>query len=234
MEGSRQAVGFREVKAEILDRIRTKTWPPGTLLPSELDLAAEFRCARATVNRAMRELAESGIIDRKRKAGSRVSETPVRQATLGIQRIRDEVERAGAAYRYALVSRAVQAAPDWLVARLELAPGARAVHLECMHYADSSPFLFEERWISIEAVPAAEEADFAALSPNEWLVREMPFTNAEFTMYASGADDKLVAFLSVAPGEPIFTVERTTWIGAQSITFARLFYGRGYRLTTRT
>ena len=234
MEGRRQPVGFREVKAEVLDRIRTKTWPPGTLLPSELDLAEEFRCARATVNRAMRELADSGIIDRKRKAGSRVSETPVRQATIGIQRIRDEVERGGAAYRYALVNRLVQDAPDWLIARLDLKSGARVVHLECMHYSDSSPFLFEERWISIDAAPGAEEADFTELSPNEWLVREMPFTNAEFTMYASGASDKLVAFLSVAPGEPIFTVERTTWIGEESITFARLFYGRGYRLTTRT
>ena len=234
MDGPRHPVGFRAVKAEILDRIRTKTWPPGTRLPSEMDLAEEFDCARATVNRAMRELADSGVIDRKRKAGTRVSEAPVRQATIGIQRIRDEVERSGAAYRYALVSRALLAAPDWLAARLELAPRARVLHLECMHYSDSSPFLFEDRWISIDAVPAAEHAGFESVSPNEWLVREMPFTDAEFAMFASSAGGKLLEFLSVAPGEPLFTVERTTWIEGRSITFARLFYGRGYRLTTRT
>ena len=34
-------------------------------------------------------------------------------------------------------------------------------------------------------------------------------------------------------GEPVFTVERTTWWQGQSVTFVRLSFGRGHRMTTR-
>ena len=56
--------GYRDVREEILRRIRVKIWTPGVVMPNETDLAAELGCARATVNRAMRELAEEGVLER--------------------------------------------------------------------------------------------------------------------------------------------------------------------------
>ena len=67
-----QRVGYRDIKQRVLRRMREKTWIPGTLLPGEVELAKEFGCARATVNRAMRELADEGILSRKRKSGTAV------------------------------------------------------------------------------------------------------------------------------------------------------------------
>jgi GntR family transcriptional regulator, histidine utilization repressor len=46
-------------------------------------------CARATVNRALRDLAEAGLLERRRKGGTRVPLTPVRKATFEIAIIRD-------------------------------------------------------------------------------------------------------------------------------------------------
>jgi GntR family histidine utilization transcriptional repressor len=43
---------FRELKVEMRQRIMAGVWPLGTMLPNEVDLAEEFDCARATVNRA--------------------------------------------------------------------------------------------------------------------------------------------------------------------------------------
>ena len=62
-------------------------------MPGEVDLAEEFGCARATVNRAMRELADEGFIDRKRKAGTRIKSSPTRHAKFAIPLIRDEIEK---------------------------------------------------------------------------------------------------------------------------------------------
>src|SRR6476469_5102895 len=75
---------FREVKAHILRRITEGPWGPGTLLPGEVDLAARFGCSRATINRAMREISELGLLDRRRKAGTRVRMAPLRQARFEI------------------------------------------------------------------------------------------------------------------------------------------------------
>ena len=77
-------VGWQSVHAEVLRRIRSREWLPGALIPNETDLAAEFGCARATVSRALRELADAGLLTRRRKAGTHVALNPVRKATLQI------------------------------------------------------------------------------------------------------------------------------------------------------
>ncbi|MFN7053462.1 MAG: GntR family transcriptional regulator, partial [Gemmobacter sp.] len=114
---------YRDIKADILERILNGTWPPGSAVPNEQELAVEYGSARATVNRAMRELVDEGFVERKRKAGTRVRLTPVRQVRFEIPMIRKEIEEQGAAYRYALIRSEAMLAPDWLRARLNLKPG---------------------------------------------------------------------------------------------------------------
>ena len=89
------SVNFRDVKADLLARIMQGEWAPDSLLPNEVDLAETYGCARATVNRAMRELAEEGLIERRRKAGTRVRAVPIRQARFSIPIVRQEIEDQG-------------------------------------------------------------------------------------------------------------------------------------------
>ena len=86
-------VTYRDVKTDILSKITKGEWPLGSLVPNEVDLAETYGCARATVNRAMRELADEGFIERRRKAGTRVRMAPVRQARFDIPLVRAEIER---------------------------------------------------------------------------------------------------------------------------------------------
>lgn len=224
---------FRDVKADILAKITTGEWEPGSLVPNEIDLAEIYGCARATVNRAMRELVDDGFIERRRKAGTRVRMAPVRQARFEIPIVRDEIEDRNARYRYALVQRKVTPAPDWLRARLDLAPGSKVLHLVCLHYADGTPYQFEDRWINLQVLPEAETADFKALGPNEWLVATVPFSDAEISFSAAVADKTLAQYLDCKAGEPVFTVERSTWWEGQAVTYVRLSFRPGHRMTTR-
>ena len=224
---------FRDVKADILDKITSGTWEPGSLIPNELDLAESYGCARATVNRAMRELADEGLIERRRKAGTRVRTAPVRQARFDIPIVRQEIEEQGADYRYFLVSRDVVAAPDWLRARLKLAEGAQVLHLVCMHYADGVPYQHEDRWINLDALPQARDADFGELGPNEWLVSAIPFSDAEISFSAALADVQMADYLGAAQGAALFTVERSTWWQDKANTYVRLSFRPGHRMTTR-
>jgi DNA-binding transcriptional MocR family regulator len=105
-------------------RINERIWPPGELIPGEVELAEEFGCARATVNRALRELADEGLLERRRKAGTRVVRDPVRKARLDIAIIRLEVEGRGMAYRFDLLEEGRGSRPPgspplsaWLAAR---------------------------------------------------------------------------------------------------------------------
>lgn len=224
---------YKEVKSDILAKIIKGDWGPGDLVPNEVDIAQTYGCARATVNRAMRELADDGIIERRRKAGTRVRMTPVRQARFDIPVVRDEIEEKGAAYRYSLVSHSVETAPDWLRARLQLPTQGMALHLVCMHYADSVPYEHEDRWINLTALPKAEEADFSHFRPTEWLLAAIPFSEVEVNLSAGLADQNLSDHLACSVGDPVFSIERSTWWEGGAVTYVRLSYRPGYRLTTR-
>ncbi len=224
---------YLDIKATVLARIRDNTWAPNTIIPGEIDLAQEFGCARATVNRAMRDLVEEGILDRKRKAGTRVKSSPTRQVKFTIPLVREEIQNMGAQYRYSLVKREKQMAPDWLCARLALPRHAPVIHLECVHFANNRPFQYEDRWINLAAVPAAEHCDFKMLGPNEWLVNQVPFTDVELTFSAGEANDEVAKLLAVVKAAALFTVERTTWLEMVPVTYARLCFGAGYQMTTK-
>lgn len=165
--GPPDKTSFRDVKAEILRRITERIWGPGSLLPGEIELAESFGVARATVNRAMRELTDDGILERRRKAGTRVRPSPLRAARFEIPLVRAEIEATGASYRYTLLSRAEGAAPDWLRARMGLARRTRVLHLTCLHSASGQPYQHEDRWINLVALPAARDQPFEATGPNE-------------------------------------------------------------------
>ena len=98
-----ERVSFRTIKDEIARRIGDKVWPPGTLIPGEAALADEFGAARATVNRALQELARTGLLERKRKAGTRVALNPVRQARLSIPIVGEEIAALGQTYDLSLI-----------------------------------------------------------------------------------------------------------------------------------
>ena len=233
MTAQKDPMSYRDIKSVVLDRLRAGIWGPNSLLPSESDLATEFNSTRTTVNRALRELAEEGFLERKRKAGTRVLTAPTRRAQFAIPLVREEVGETGADYRYALVSRQIETAPAWLAARLSLPAGQDVVALTCMHYADNAPFQLEQRWIVPTAVPEVLDEPFDTLGPNEWLLKRVPFSNLEFSVMASKADEKLAEFLDAPLGDPIFTAERITWLEGTPITLARMYFAPGYRMTTR-
>lgn len=222
-------LGWEEIRAEVLRRIERRDWLPGAVIPTEEQLAAEFGCARATVNRALRELAGAGVLERRRRAGTRVATHPVRKATLDIPVIRLEVEGRGQHYGFRLLERRTEEPPPALSQRLGLAPGTRLLRLKTLHFADERPFLHEDRWLNPEVLP---EPLPEAVSVNEWLVRTVAYTYGDIAFSAANAEPEEARLLAVPPGAALFVIDRTTWLGAVAVTSVRLAYGPGYRLRT--
>ncbi|SLN70901.1 putative HTH-type transcriptional regulator YurK [Roseovarius albus] len=224
---------FRDIRDELRRRIIANEWPPGGLIPNEVDLCAEFNCARATVNRAMRELAEEGLIERRRKAGTRVRDVPRKQATFEVPVVRKEIEARGSRYQFTLLSREAMPAPAWLCARLEIPDNSPVLHLTCLHCADGHPYQFEDRWINLKALPQAKQADFSNVGPNEWLLATVPYTDAQISFGALNSDPDLAHHLGCKAGDALFVAERMTSFQDEPITYVRMIHQRGHQMTMR-
>lgn len=224
---------WKEVRDRIHARILDSTYSPGDKLPRDEDIAEEIGCARATVQRAMRDLSESGIVERKRRGGTRVRSDPVTRATLDIPITRLEVEKTGSVYGYQLIRQTRAKTPGAVTANFGLSAPANMLRLEALHLSDQRPYIFEDRWICLDTVPDIQEVDLAVESANEWLVRNKPYSRCDLRFYAIGANVEIAKTFDIESGEALFVMERTTWIGPAPITTVKAFTRPGYQLLTR-
>jgi GntR family histidine utilization transcriptional repressor len=223
----------RRILADITDKIVSGEWPPGHRVPFEHELAIQYGCSRMTVNKAMTQLARSGLVERRRRSGSFVAESRGQAAILEIHDIRNEVEALGRPYRYELVARQLRRAGAADRARLDVLAG-NVLALSCRHFAGGRPFCAEERLISLAAVPEAGEESFADVAPGPWLLSHVPWSAAEHVIRAVAADASTAAALDIAAASACLVVERRTWSGGRPVTFVRLTYaGDSHALVAR-
>ncbi|MFK7835901.1 MAG: GntR family transcriptional regulator [Sulfitobacter sp.] len=224
---------WQSVQDEVLRRIHAREWSPGDLIPNEADLAVEFGCARSTVNRALRSLADSGLLDRKRKAGTRVAAEPIAKATLDIAVIRHEVEESGRTYGYQLISREMSVPPVSVSGSMKTKATDALLHVCALHLADDAAYAVEDRWINTDVVPEANGEGFDTLSANEWLMKHAPYTHGDIAFSAVQADKPNADILGVPPQSALFAIDRVTWDNAASVTKVQLLYSPGYKLRTQ-
>lgn len=214
------------VRAEVLRRIRAGEWVPGVTIPSEEALAGEFGCARATVNRALRDLAGQGLLERKRRAGTKVALLPVRKAVVDIPVVRLDVAARGQVYGHRVLEQSIGVPPVPVASRAGMV--GRMMYLETLHLADGRPYAFEARWLNAGIL--GDLPDFAVISANEWLVTNVRYTTGDIAFSAQGAAAREAAVLGVAEGAAVFVTDRATWVEDQVITVVRLVHAPGYRL----
>lgn len=222
------------ILSAVQDKILSGTWPPGYRIPFEYELSSQYACSRMTVNKVLTQLAKAGLIERRRKAGSFVTRPQVQSAVLEIKDIGAEVAALGLPYRFTLDTRRKRRAGSADIERIAVPKGTSLVDLTCRHFAGPDPFCLEERLISVAAVPEAATEDFAQTPPGTWLVRRVPWTNAEHRISSSGADASTAVALAITEGRSCLVVERRTWSAELPVTFVRLTYpGDTYQLVAR-
>jgi GntR family histidine utilization transcriptional repressor len=222
---------YKAIEQALLDRIASGEFAPGDPIPHEARLAEEYGVTRPTVSRALSGLVEQGLIERRRRAGSRVAMRREVAARLSIPLARQEIAATGARYGYRLRGREIAQPPPELAELFGLAPGVAALRTDALHLADDRPWQRETRWINLRVVPDAATVDFATISANEWLVRETPFTRIAHEIWAEPADVETADALIAPAGAPVLCVMRTTWLGFDAITRVVMRHvAVGYRL----
>ena len=223
----------QRITADIEEKIRSGAWPPGFRIPFEHELTAQYGCARATVNKAVSVLAAAGLIERRRRAGSFVARQHIQSAVLEIPDIEAEVTRRGQAYGYGLLSRVLRPIQTGDADEGRLGAGA-GLALDCLHLADGQPLALERRVISLNTASRAAEVDFARVSPGGWLLRHVPWTEAEHRISAVNPDREEARLLKVKTTEACLCVRRWTWRVGEGVTYvSQLFPGDAYDLVAR-
>jgi DNA-binding LacI/PurR family transcriptional regulator len=77
-----QALWVR-IARDLTAKIESGNLRPGDKLPSEIDLAEQYKVSRQTAHRAVHELKQRGLVQRQRRAGTMVSIPPAGRTKIG-------------------------------------------------------------------------------------------------------------------------------------------------------
>lgn len=224
---NRQATGatlHQQILNEIESRIVSGEWAPGFRLPFEVDLAESYGVSRMTVNKVLTQLAKAGLIERRKRSGSFVARPQVQSAILEIHTIAAEVRSMNQAYSFTLQGSGIRRAGPSDRAAIEVSAETRLIDIRCIHFAGDVPFCTEVRLINLDTVPEAEDADFSATPPGEWLIGQTPWSAAEHKILAVAADEHVSELLDIPVHTPCLVVQRRTWNSSGPVTSVRFTY----------
>ncbi len=215
---------YRKLKHYILRHVTSGDWPAQSRVPSENELVARFGLSRMTVNRALRELTDAGVLTRVQGVGTFVAGPKAESAMFEVRNIREEIQSRGQAHSvHVLIREAVEARAS-VTAQFGLPAGSELFHSRLLHYSDDKPLQLEDRFVLPGAAPDYLDIDFATEIPHQYLMRAAPLERAEHVIEAETANKRLAAQLHVAEGDPLLVLTRRTWSRGQVASFVRLIH----------
>jgi DNA-binding GntR family transcriptional regulator len=181
------------VRRVLEERIAGGGYPPGSLLPTELQLASEFGASRFTIRTALRTLTELGYLERRQGVGTRVlSARPAARYSQSLGSLEELLEYAGTTW-YVLHERGETVLTDEQAARLGAEGGEVWCRLAGVRWTEPGgrPLSYIESF-----VPARYREACAALDPEEG-----PFFS-QLARNADGPIDEVVQEIRAAPMPP--------------------------------
>jgi GntR family histidine utilization transcriptional repressor len=215
---------YAKVKQHLRDGLAAGRWPAGTLMPSEAELVARFGVSRMTVNRALRELQDQGLVVRTQGVGTFAALLHKVSSTLKIHDLHDEIVARGHTHHAVVHVQRAEAAAAPLAAQLGVARGARVFHTLIVHFENGIALQCEDRYVNPACAPAYLQADFTRKTPTHVLFDSTALWRAQYSIEAACATGQEAQLLGIAADEPCLIMVRRTFTRQAPITIARLVH----------
>ena len=155
---------YTQIRDDLVAKIEDGTYPPGTTIPSELELAESYGVSRPTVRQALQLLSEDGVVDRRRRRGTVVVDR--RSDRHFVDQIEDfegqlplVEETAGHMSNKVLALRR-ELPPPSVAQEMGLNPEAEAYLLMRLRSVDDVPQVIATSYTPVDLFPDFMEHDF--------------------------------------------------------------------------
>jgi GntR family transcriptional regulator len=213
---------YHQIFLTLRDEILSGGRAEGTMLPTEHELAETFAVSRITARRALDELAESGLVERRRRVGTRVIyRSSTRPLEANLEHAVESLVAFGRDTEVKVVFIGEQAADAETATALGLVEGASVLRGIRLRSLQEEPLGQTISDVPIEfAEGITEEA--LARTPMLALLRERGhrILGGRQTISAQTADPLLAARLGIEPRAAVLRIERVV-TGAGGVAVLR-------------
>jgi GntR family transcriptional regulator len=204
---------YRQIEADLRDRIRDGRLQPGAQVATEAGLMTEYGVSRATVRQALAGLLGEGLLEIRRGLGTYVTAPRFEHTIGGFYSFSREIERHGLRPGTTVLDIGVQPSSDDVAEALALAPATPVVALRRLRLAGPDPLVVETSHLPATRFPGLESVDFSQVRLYDTLLNQYGCrpTRARETFEPILLTAEEAALLDQQRGEPALRVERTAF-----------------------
>ncbi|NVJ68265.1 MAG: histidine utilization repressor [Gammaproteobacteria bacterium] len=221
---SQEEPRYQLVKDFIRKGIASKQWKEHKRVPSENELVDMCKVSRMTARRALDELTEEGVLYRVQGRGTFVAPKKLHSPLLEIRNIAEEIQNRGEEYSNELILLQSEACPSHLLNHFDLEEGDQVFHSIMVHKENNKPIQIEQRYVNPNAAPEYLKQDYKSITPNVYLSKVAPLTEAEHQIQAKEADPFMKVTLKLQETEPVLCIDRITWSEKTLVSFCQLYH----------
>lgn len=190
---------------------------PGAVLPSEAELARRWDVARGTLRRALVELAQEGLLDRRQGRGTTVAHPKIHQYLGTLNGFTEEMRARDLQPRTELL-RLESISPSLSLQQLLGLEGGRVWRMVRLRYADDLPVALETCYVAAERIDRFElEKAGSGSVYAAYRARGMAPRRAIQRVEAIVLDAEHAHLLQSRSGDPAFRHERITYDGNERV-----------------
>jgi len=204
---------YRQIEADLRDRIRSGGLLPGGQVPPEPELMAEFGVSRATVRQALASLVAEGLLEIRRGLGTYVAAPRFEHTIGGFYSFSREIERHGMTPGTRVLELRTESAAEAVAEALGVAPGTAVVALRRLRLAGPDPLVVETSHLPAARFPGLETVDFGQVRLYDTLMNRYGCrpTRARETFEPVILTADEATLLERSRGEPALRVERIAY-----------------------
>jgi len=196
-------IRYLDIADELRSRVRNAA--PGSLLPSESELSAEFSASRVTIRRALELVRDDGLIAARQGLGWFVSTEPVRQSLERLGTIESQLETSGKDAVRQVLEFTFESPPPHVK---QILGASKVLRVKRINLADGEPFAVVTVWCPASIGQKLSMDDVERTPFYELL--DVELRGATQTIGADSADAALAELLAVPVGAPLLKCQRVT------------------------
>jgi len=225
------------VQSRLRQQIQDDEYPPGSKLPSESQLCADFRVSRPVVRQALKLLEDQGFIYRQHGKGTFVAEPGLQSQLMAVAvgPDRDTLRYRNRLRTEVLLSR-LETAAAAVAREMQQGPGLPVVHLVRIRYLDGEPLAVLESYLPASLFAGLEDRDLTDESLYEVLEQHYgsKIHKLRRNIGVGALTDELADRLSQPMGTPYLRVSSLARLADGTIAENSIASYRGDKITLTT
>ncbi len=215
---------YHQLADILIDQIRSGTYQPGDVIPSETGIAKTYQIGRPTVRQAMDTLVKKGLIERRRGSGTFVKEQGPAVDIFSMAGTSQAFLTKGlrTTVRIAVPVAIVDISDD----PINPFDRGQAYFLSRLTLVDNEPVLLEDIYLHPQLFKGIERLDLENRSLSE-VVSDQYYMKPETgrqTFNISFLPEKKAGLLALKPADPVLEVQRKLdFPGNSQAVFSRMY-----------